>query len=185
MKIEKPNIDGLLVFTPKCYQDDRGLFQETYQKQRYNEVGVIDDFVQDNHSRSKKNVLRGMHFQLNQPQAQIVTVLRGCIFDVCVDIRHESPSFGRWFGVNLSESSGARQIYMAPGFAHGFCVLSEWADLHYKVSRKYDQSDECGMYWNDNEVGIKWPIDNPIITDRDNNYPKFKELNLNRLNDKN
>ena len=175
MKIEKTPLCGLLVIEPRCYQDQRGFFLETYQAARYSVAGIKDVFVQENQSRSIKGVLRGMHFQVKRPQAQIVTVMRGRIFDVGVDLRPTSSTFGHWFGVELDEA-GPRQIYMAPGFAHGFCVLSDFADLHYKVSRNYDASDEGGLHWNDPEVGIKWPIGSPTVTARDTNYPKLKEL---------
>jgi dTDP-4-dehydrorhamnose 3,5-epimerase len=175
MKIEDTPLSGLLVIEPRCFRDERGFFLETYQATRYKEAGIEDNFVQENQSRSIKGVLRGMHFQVKRPQAQIVTVMRGRIFDVGVDLRKTSPSYGQWFGIELHDA-GPRQIYMAPGFAHGFCVLSEIADLHYKVSRNYDASDEGGLHWNDSEVGIKWPIDTPAVTARDANYPKLNEL---------
>jgi dTDP-4-dehydrorhamnose 3,5-epimerase len=175
MIINTTPLDGLLVIELKSFQDERGFFLETYQAKRYLEAGIIDVFVQDNQSRSMKDVLRGMHFQVKRPQAQIVTVMRGRIFDVGVDLRPASPTFGKWFGVELHDA-GPRQIYMAPGFAHGFCVLSDWADLHYKVSRNYDAHDEGGLNWNDLDVGVDWPIENPVVTTRDANYPKLKEL---------
>lgn len=143
MKIHNTNIAGLLVIEPKLYEDERGFFLETFQIDRYKKVGIDVNFKQDNQSRSKRNILRGLHFQVKKPQVQLLTVLRGTIFDVCVDLRINSPTFGKWFGVELSED-GPRQIYMAPGFAHGFFVSSEWADLHYKVSENYDHSDEGG-----------------------------------------
>lgn len=180
MIITATPLDGMLVIEPKCYQDERGFFLETYQAERYHEAGIHDTFVQDNQSRSMKNVLRGMHFQVKHPQAQMVTVMRGKVFDVGVDLRATSPTFGKWFGVELSDE-GPRQIYMAPGFAHGFVVLSDWADLHYKVSRIYDAQDEGGLLWNDADVGIKWPADNPIVTARDASYPKLIELSSNHL----
>jgi dTDP-4-dehydrorhamnose 3,5-epimerase len=120
-------------------------------------------------------VLRGLHFQIKRPQAQIVTVIRGRIFDVTVDLRPNSENFGRWCGVELSEE-GPRQLYMTAGFAHGFCVLSEFADLHYKVSQLYDRDDEGGLLWNDQDVGIRWPIANPIVSSRDNAYPGLRQL---------
>ena len=175
MIINTTPLDGLLVIEPKSFQDERGFFLETYQAQRYFDAGIVDVFVQDNQSRSMKGVLRGMHFQVKRPQAQIVTVMRGRVFDVGVDLRPASSTFGKWFGVELHDA-GPRQIYMAPGFAHGFCVLSDWADLHYKVSRNYDAHDEGGLNWNDLEVGVNWPINNPVVTTRDANYPKLKEL---------
>ena len=128
---------------PRCFRDERGFFLESFQQARYREAGIADAFVQDNLSRSSKGVLRGLHFQVRRPQAQIVTVVRGRIFDAVVDLRRNSATFGRWFGTELSDD-GPRQIYMAPGFAHGFCVLSDIADLHYKVSSLYDAEDESG-----------------------------------------
>jgi len=119
--------------------------------------------------------LRGMHFQVKRPQAQIVTVMRGCIFDVGVDLRQNSSTFGQWYGFELSDV-GQRQVYMAPGIAHGFCVLSDLADLHYKVSRFYDPDDECGMLWNDSEVNIDWPSINPLIHQRDATYQSLSQL---------
>ncbi len=180
MLIKPTPLDGLLVIEPHCFQDERGFFLETYQAARYREAGIVDTFVQDNQSRSVKGVLRGMHFQIKRPQAQIVTVMRGRVFDVGVDLRPASPTFGQWFGVELSDA-GPRQIYMAPGFAHGFCVLSDWADLHYKVSRNYDAHDEGGLHWNDPAVGIQWPIGNPTVTARDASYLRIKDLTLAQL----
>jgi dTDP-4-dehydrorhamnose 3,5-epimerase len=180
MIINTTPLNGLLVIEPKCFQDERGFFLETYQSQRYHEAGIVDIFVQDNQSRSIKGVLRGMHFQVKSPQAQIVTVMRGRVFDVGVDLRPASPTFGKWFGVELHDT-GPRQIYMAPGFAHGFCVLSDWADLHYKVSRNYDAHDEGGLHWGDLDVGIQWPLGNPAVTPRDASFPKLKELTASKL----
>jgi dTDP-4-dehydrorhamnose 3,5-epimerase len=173
-------LEGLLTIEPTSHADERGFFLETFQAKRYCEAGILDVFVQDNQSRSVKGVLRGMHFQLKRPQAQILTVMRGRIFDVAVDLRKNSSTFGKWFGIELSDE-GLRQIYMAPGFAHGFCVLSEWADLHYKVSCPYDPSDEGGLYWNDSDIGIKWPMKSPIISARDGCYPRLKELSSIKL----
>jgi len=180
MIIKSTPLKGLLVITPKCFEDDRGFFLETYQLARYRDAGIVENFVQDNHSRSKKGVLRGMHFQVKRPQAQMVTVMRGSVFDVCVDLRPASSTFGQWFGIELNDV-GPQQIYMPPGFAHGFCVLSDWADLHYKVSQNYEANDEGGLYWNDLDVGIDWPIECPSITSRDANYPKLKDLKLSQL----
>jgi dTDP-4-dehydrorhamnose 3,5-epimerase len=175
MIVKSTPLNGLFVIEPHCFQDKRGFFLETYQKARYHEAGIVDTFVQDNQSRSVKGVLRGMHFQVKRPQAQIVTVMRGRIFDVGVDLRPDSPTFGLWFGVELHDA-GPRQIYMTPGFAHGFCVLSDWADLHYKVSRNYDTDDEGGLNWNDLDVGIQWPLSKPTVTTRDASYSMLKEL---------
>jgi len=175
MIIRTTPLNGLLVIEPKCFEDERGFFLETYQADDYHQAGIVDAFVQDNQSRSIKGVLRGMHFQVKRPQAKIVTVMRGSVFDVAVDLRLTSQTFGKWFGVVLSDT-GPRQIYIAPGFAHGFCVISDWADLHYKVSSNYDSDDEGGILWNDIDVGIKWPLSHPVVKTRDTNFPKLKEL---------
>ena len=180
MIIKHTPLDGLLVIEPNSFKDNRGFFLETYQAKRYHDAGIVDTFVQDNQSRSMKGVLRGMHFQVQRPQAQLVTVIRGRVFDVGVDLRITSRTYGKWFGVELHDR-GPRQIYMAPGFAHGFCVLSDWADLHYKVSRNYDAEDEGGLHWNDSDIGIEWPLTNPIVTARDAIYLKLKEIALNQL----
>jgi dTDP-4-dehydrorhamnose 3,5-epimerase len=175
IKVKKTSLEGFLIVELETFKDDRGFFLETFQEKNYKEVGITDKFVQDNQSRSSKGVLRGMHFQVKRPQAQIVTVMRGCIFDVGVDLRQNSSTFGQWYGVELSDV-GQRQVYMAPGIAHGFCVLSDLADLHYKVSRFYDPDDECGMVWNDSEVSIDWPLMTPLIHQRDATYQSLSQL---------
>jgi len=175
IKVKKTSLEGFLIVELETFKDDRGFFLETFQEKSYKEAGIADKFVQDNQSRSSKGVLRGMHFQVKRPQAQIVTVMRGCIFDVGVDLRQDSSTFGQWYGVELSDV-GQRQVYMAPGIAHGFCVLSDLADLHYKVSRFYDPDDECGMVWNDSEVNIDWPLMTPLIHQRDATYQSSSQL---------
>jgi dTDP-4-dehydrorhamnose 3,5-epimerase len=180
MDIKETSLSGLLLIEPRCFRDDRGFFLESFQAERYRDKGIRDVFVQDNHSRSRQGVLRGLHFQIKRPQAQIVTVIRGRIFDAAVDLRPGSPTFGRWYSVELNDE-GPRQLYMAPGFAHGFCVLSDFADLHYKVSRLYDHKDEGGLIWNDGHVGIRWPIDAPVISERDSSYPLLSELDAAHL----
>lgn len=180
MRIEQTALPGLLLIEPRCFRDGRGFFLETFHAERYRENGIEDVFMQDNHSRSRQGVLRGLHFQVRRPQAQIVTVIRGSVFDVAVDLRSNLATFGRWYGVELGDQ-GPRQLYMAPGFAHGFCVLSEFADLHYKVSRLYDDTDEGGVFWNDRDIGIRWPIANPIVSERDSAYPRLRELDSERL----
>ena len=176
MKIIKTPLEGFLVIEPDVYKDGRGFFLETYQKERYQKAGIVDNFIQDNHSRSAKGVLRGMHFQVKKPQAQIVTIIRGKIFDVVVDLRKKSKTFGQWHGVELGENSAVRQVYMAPGFAHGFLVLSDFADLHYKVSGIYDPTDEGGLLWRDPDLKIRWPIKETILSKRDNAYPSLKDV---------
>lgn len=180
MQVIETAFPGVLVIEPRRYRDDRGFFLESFHALRYREAGILDDFVQDNHSRSVKGVLRGLHFTVKRPQAQIVTVLRGHIFDVVVDLRSGSPTFGRWFGADLSED-GPRQVYMPAGFAHGFCVLSEMADLHYKVSHFYDPTDEGGLLWNDPDVGISWPLAMPHVPTRDAAYPTLRTLRHDEL----
>ncbi len=175
MNIRETKFAGLMLIEPQCFNDERGFFLESFHTERYRAHGILDNFVQDNHSRSRRSVLRGLHYQIKHPQAQIVTVIRGRIFDVAVDLRPNSASFGRWCGVELSDN-GPRQLYMAPGFAHGFCVLSEFADLHYKVSRFYDREDEGGLIWNDRDVGIRWPIANPVVSPRDEAYRGLQHL---------
>jgi dTDP-4-dehydrorhamnose 3,5-epimerase len=176
LKITNTPIDGFVVIEPKCYEDERGFFLESFQAQRYRDAGIRDVFLQDNQSRSSNRILRGLHFQVLRPQAQIVTVMRGRVFDVGVDLRPDSPTFGKAFGIELSDSGGPRQVYMATGFAHGFCVLSEWADLHYKCSRIYDSGDEGGVCWNDPALGIDWPLEQPIVSHRDSGFPMLKDL---------
>ncbi len=180
MRVDETGFAGLLVIEPKLIADDRGFFLESFHAERYRGHGIADDFVQDNQSRSRKGVLRGMHFQVAFPQAQLLTVMRGSIFDVTVDLRRGSATFGRWFGVELGDQ-GPRQIYMAPGFGHGFCTLSDHADLHYKVSRLYDHGDEGGIHWNDPDLDIRWPIAAPVVSARDDAFPKLRELGRDRL----
>ena len=175
MKVVAQPFAGILVIEPKRFEDERGFFLESFEIERYRALGVSETFVQDNHSRSKKNVLRGLHFTRHKPQAQLLTVINGMIFDVVVDIRKDSPTFGKWFGKELS-ADGTSQIYMAHGFAHGFCVLSDSADLHYKVSQSYDPHDDGVLLWNDSEVNINWPIKNPTISDRDSQHGKLFKI---------
>ena len=180
MRLNETGLAGLLLVEPSFYHDERGFFLETFQLERYRLAGITDEFVQDNHSRSVKGVLRGLHFQVKRPQAQIVTVMRGHIFDVTVDLRRGSSTFAKWFGVELSDD-GIRQIYMAPGFAHGFCVLSENADLHYKVSQYYNRHDEGGVLWCDPDIGIRWPVAAPNVSERDGSYPKLRDTDQEQL----
>src|SRR5262249_47394841 len=178
--IGKGDLPGLLLIEPRRFQDERGFFLESFHIERYRAHGIADDFVQDNHSRSRQGVLRGLHFQIKRPQAQIVTVIRGRIFDVTVDLRRGSATFGQWYGIEMSDE-GPRQLYMPPGFAHGFCVLSEFADLHYKVTQLYNDGDEGGIYWADRDIGIRWPVDAPLVSKRDNSYPRLRELSPEQL----
>ena len=174
MKASRASLDGIILIELDEYLDERGIFFETYQVMRYHQIGILDEFVQDNYSRSKKDVLRGMHFQNINPQAQLVTLIYGCVFDVVIDVRKNSPTFGNWFGMELS-LKGVRQINMPPGFAHGFLVLSEFADMHYKVTSSYNPENEGGILWNDPDVSIKWPITEPIVTSKDLSFKNLKD----------
>lgn len=159
MEVIKTSIDGVVIIEPKVFGDERGFFLETFQSDRYKELAGIDlPFVQDNHSRSAKGVLRGLHFQKTKPQGKLVRVVRGAVFDVAVDIRKDSPTYGQWEGVLLSEEN-KKQFWVPPGLAHGFLVLSDVADFEYKCTDYYDPSDEGSLIWNDPSVGIEWPLD--------------------------
>ena len=161
------SLPGLVVCTPDVYKDSRGWFTESFQAQRYwNEGGIKDVFVQDNRSRSTKGVLRGLHFQLHRPQAKLVSCTLGEIWDVAVDIRRGSPTFAKWFAVSLS-AENRRQIYIPRGFAHGFCVLSDVAEIMYKCSEFFDPKDDRGIAWNDPDAGVEWPVAEPILSDKD------------------
>lgn len=158
MNVIKTSIDGVVIIEPKVFGDERGFFLETFQADRYRDMaGISENFVQDNHSRSRKGVLRGLHFQKSKPQGKLVRVIHGSVFDVAVDIRPGSPTFGQWEGVILSEEN-KRQFWVPPGLAHGFLVLSEVADFEYKCTDYYDPSDEGSLIWNDPEVAIEWPL---------------------------
>lgn len=169
MKIINTKIEGVKIIEPKVFGDERGFFLETYERKRYTELLEINlDFVQDNHSRSQKNVLRGLHFQRQKPQGKLVRVVSGTVFDVAVDIRPDSPTFGCWEGVVLSEEN-KKQFWIPPGLAHGFVVLSDSADFEYKCTDYYNPQLEACLIWNDKSVGIQWPIENPILSEKDKN----------------
>ena len=183
MKITRTKINGCLVIEPKVFGDERGFFLETFQAGRYREKAGIDlPFVQDNHSRSTKGVLRGLHFQKTKPQGKLVRVVRGEVFDVAVDIRKGSPTFGQWEGVWLSEEN-RKQFWLPPGLAHGFVVTSETADFEYKCTDYYDPTDEGCLIWNDPDVGIDWPIEEPVLSEKDQQGSLLKDLML-ELEDK-
>lgn len=180
ISVKSTGMSGLLIVEPPRMADSRGFFFESFRRSLYREAGIADDFVQDNISRSEHGVLRGLHYQIKRPQSQLVTVIRGRIFDVVVDLRPASVTFRQWFGVELSDCTN-RQLYMAPGFAHGFCVLSESADVHYKVSRYYAHGDEGGLLWSDPDIGIRWPLDMPILSPRDAAFPRLKNIKPDQL----
>lgn len=177
MNVVKTCIKDALVIEPQVFGDERGFFLETYQASRYEELaGISLPFVQDNHSRSTKNVLRGLHFQKTKPQGKLVRVVRGEVFDVAVDIRPESATFGQWAGVVLS-AENKKQFWVPPGLAHGFVVLSEIADFEYKCTDYYDPSDEDCLIWDDESIGIKWPAGiAPILSTKDKLGKTFLQL---------
>ena len=176
MKVTKSKLSGCLIIEPELFQDDRGFFQETFSLRQFASIGIDLPFVQDNHSRSKKGVLRGLHYQKNKPQGKLVRVVRGSVYDVAVDLRTESSTYGEWEGVELSENNKC-QLWIPPGFAHGFVVLSEIVDFGYKCTDYYDASDNGIIHWNDPDLAIAWPDNIQITTSkRDANAPSFKSL---------
>lgn len=177
MNIIPTSLEGLLIIEPDVFRDTRGYFLETYHQGRYQSAGLVATFVQDNLSFSKKGTLRGLHFQITHPQAKLVQTITGKIFDVAVDIRPESPTFGNWSGAVLSEEN-KRQLFIPRGFAHGFCVLSQNAHVAYKCSDYYSPADEGGILWSDPAIGIDWPVKDPILSDKDQQYPRLKDLRL-------
>lgn len=174
MKFIKGKLSGTYIIEPDVFSDSRGFFLETYNKREFEKAGINLDFVQDNLSRSVKNTVRGLHYQINHPQDKLVRAVVGEIFDVAVDIRRDSPTFGKWEGCFLS-AENKRQFFIPKGFAHGFCVLSDSADFMYKCSDFYSPKDERGVLWNDSEIGIEWPLDGePILSKRDLANPELK-----------
>lgn len=176
------SLPGLLVLEPKVFGDRRGYFLETWNRKRYMEFGIVEDFVQDNLSLSRGGVVRGLHFQHPHTQGKLVYVLQGEVFDVAVDIRKDSPTFGRWEGTLLS-GENKRQVYIPEGFAHGFCVLGESALFAYKCTDYYAPEAEGGILWNDPEIGIEWPVSDPVLSDKDRTYPTLRELMASGLPD--
>ncbi|KDR94587.1 dTDP-4-dehydrorhamnose 3,5-epimerase [Peptoclostridium litorale DSM 5388] len=176
----RTEIEGLLVIEPTVYGDDRGFFMESYNMREFAQNGIDRQFVQDNHSKSSKGVLRGLHFQKEHPQAKLVRVVAGKVFDVAVDCRKGSPTYGRWHGVELSQEN-KRQFYIPEGFAHGFLVLSDVAEFTYKCTEFYHPEDECGIIWNDPQIGIKWPtegIEDIKLSKKDASLKKLSETNF-------
>jgi dTDP-4-dehydrorhamnose 3,5-epimerase len=179
VKVIPTELPGVLVIEPKVHRDPRGFFAETYHAARYAAAGIDATFVQDNHSRSVRDTLRGLHAQLERPQAKLLRVLHGAIYDVVVDVRRGSPTFKHWISVELS-AENFRQIYVPIGFAHGFCVLSDVAEVEYKCSDVYQAGDELGLAWDDTEVGVAWPVAEPILSEKDRHGQPLARL-LERL----
>jgi len=178
MKVIKTKLQDCVIIEPNVFVDERGFFLETFQAERYSDLANIAlPFVQDDHSRSSKGMLRGLHFQKTKPQGKLVRVVRGEVYDVAVDIRKGSPTFGQWEAIILSEENKI-QFWLPPGLAHGFVVLSDIADCEYKCTDYYDPSDEGSILWNDPDIGIPWPIDNPFLSEKDANAKKLVDLIL-------
>ena len=181
MNIIKSKLAGAVIIEPKVFGDDRGFFYETFQKKRYAEAGIDDEFVQDNRSKSSKGVLRGLHFQKNKPQGKLVTVTQGEVYDVAVDLRPESPTFGQYEAVILS-GENKKQFYVPKGFAHGFLVLSDVAEFQYKCTDYYDPTDEGGLIWNDADINIAWPVSEPMLSAKDAILPSLSEVKTQIMN---
>lgn len=175
LKFTEKSLPGVVLIEPKVFEDDRGFFMETFHSEKYNEIGISGPFVQDNHSHSRRGTLRGLHYQLKNPQGKLVSAMKGEILDVAVDIRQGSPGFGRWTG-NLLSGKNKRQLYIPEGFAHGFCVLSETADVIYKCTDLYTPGDEYGVFWADETIDIVWPLENPILSEKDLKNPVLVDI---------
>ncbi len=180
MKAIETALDGVLILEPDVFGDSRGFFMETYNQRRYADCGIKLDFVQDNLSYSSRGVLRGLHYQNPHAQGKLVYVLSGEVWDVAVDIRPSSPQFGKWTAVTLS-AENRRQFYIPPGFAHGFCVLSETALFSYKCTDLYHPECDGGIRWDDSDIGIVWPINEPLLSEKDRDQPLLKDVPIGRL----
>jgi len=178
MNVIETKLPGVLIIEPKVFGDHRGFFKETFQSERYAEAGIDLPFVQDNHSRSQKGVLRGLHLQKTRPQGKLVSCTRGIVYDVAVDVNPESTTFGQYVGVELTEDNHL-QLWIPPGYAHGFCVLSDVADFQYKCTDLYFPEDEGGLIWNDPEVAIEWPIKDPKLSKKDQKLPTLAQIRAN------
>src|SRR5271163_3065862 len=166
MNFVPTDLTNVIVVEPDLFRDERGFFLETFRRDKYARGGIDGEFRQDNQSRSARNTIRGLHAQRQHPQGKLVRVLTGSIFDVVVDIRRGSPDYLKWIGVELS-ADNFRQIYIPPGFAHGICITSDFADIEYKCTDYYDPTDELRIAWNDPSIGIRWPVENPILSEKD------------------
>lgn len=180
MKVLETKLSGVVIIEPKVFGDTRGFFQETWQKSRYEALGIQGEFVQDNLSFSTRGVLRGLHYQQPHAQGKLVSVIQGEVFDVAVDIRSGSPTFGQWVGVMLT-GDNHRQIWVPPGFAHGFCVISETSYFTYKCTDVYTPEAEGGIVWNDPDIGIEWPLADVSLSAKDKLYPRLKDIAPDRL----
>jgi dTDP-4-dehydrorhamnose 3,5-epimerase len=175
VRVVPTDLPEVLVIEPQVHVDGRGFFVETYHAERYRQHGICAPFVQDNHSRSVRGTLRGLHLQVRRPQGKLVRVIEGEVFDVAVDVRRGSPTFGRWIGVELT-AENYKQVYIPPGYAHGFCVLSPIAQVEYKCTDFYDPGGELGVAWNDPALAIVWPVNDPLLSARDQQHRRLAEL---------
>lgn len=175
MRVEPCELPGVLIVEPDVYRDERGFFLEAYHARKYAELGVAGPFVQDNHSFSRKSALRGLHAQVQRPQGKLVRAVAGEMFDVAVDIRPDSPTFKRWVGVRLS-GDNFRQLYVPPGFAHGFCTLSDELHVEYKCTAFYDPADEIAIAWDDPDLAIAWPVTTPVVSEKDGRAPRLATM---------
>jgi dTDP-4-dehydrorhamnose 3,5-epimerase len=180
VKVIETKLPGVLIIEPRAFGDARGFFMETWQQERYEKIGIREKFVQDNLSYSTRGVLRGLHYQQPNTQGKLVSVVHGEVFDVAVDIRVGSPTFGQWVGVNLS-GENHRQLWVPPGFAHGFCVLSDTTYFTYKCTDVYTPSAEGGIIWNDPNIGIEWPMKDIVLSEKDQVYSRLKDIPGERL----
>lgn len=178
-KVSTP-VEGLYVIEPTVFEDSRGFFMESWNKKAFEEIGFHLNFVQDNHSKSRKGALRGLHFQIKHPQGKLVRVVKGAVFDIAVDLRKGSPTFGKWYGIILSEEN-KKMLYIPEGFAHGFLVLTKEADFLYKATEYYYPEYDAGIVWDDPDIGIEWPlkefgIEYPILSEKDKSLPKLRDI---------
>jgi len=176
-KFQKTDLEDVYVIEPEVFGDQRGFFMETYNKEEFKKHGISVDFVQDNHSKSKKGVLRGLHFQKKYPQGKLIRVIKGKVYDVAVDLRKSSPTFGKWFGIELS-AENKKMFWVPRGFAHGFVTLEDDTEFTYKCDEFYHPEDEGGLIWNDSGLKIDWPIENPTLSEKDQDFPTLKKLNF-------
>ena len=179
MEIQTAPIPGLLIVVPKIFRDERGFFMESWRKELWSAAGIGPDFAQDNHSASTKNTLRGLHFQSSPGQGKLLRCTRGRIWDVAVDLRPGSPTLGKWFGLELDDVE-CRQFWIPVGFAHGFCVLSDYAEVQYKCTAPYDPATECGIAWDDPEIAVDWPVKTPLLSRRDQTNPTWAQWRASR-----
>ena len=175
MKFNETDLPGVILVDPDVHRDARGFFFESFHAEKFAVGGIDAQFVQDNHSRSKRGTLRGLHAQKHHPQAKLVRVIRGAVFDVAVDVRRGSPTFAQWVGYELSDEN-FRQLYVPAGFVHGFCVLSDIAEVEYKCTDFYHPADEIGVAWDDPEIGIDWPVTEPTLSEKDAANPRLSQL---------